>query len=242
MIKSFQTVLGFLSVFKVSARPTGDLAQVGAAAWAFPLVGAILGTILVIAYDVLGIFFPPFVTAIFVVALWIFLTGGLHLDGWADCWDAMAASVSPERRNDILKDSRLGTFGAVALVVLIGLKISTLAVENFSQTMLFLAPVIGRSMMVIVSYKVQCSNAGMAESFVSSLDKNSVITASVIGIGGSLLLAGFFGLAVITCAYIGSLCFKRLAESRLTLFNGDVIGSICEFSEVLVLLIGCAKW
>jgi adenosylcobinamide-GDP ribazoletransferase len=242
MINSFKMVLGFLTIFRVQAQPAGGITQVGSSAWAFPLVGGIIGVILLAAYHILDNIFPPFITAVLVVALWILLTGGLHLDGWTDCWDAMAASVSPEHRREILKDSRLGSFGAIALIVLVGLKVSSLASENFPATMLFLAPVIGRFSMVTVSYKAQCLNAGMAATFVAALDKKSVMTVVVIGVGAALLVAGLHGLAAIMCAYIGSLWLKKTAESRLEIFNGDVIGSVCELSEAVALLIGCGKW
>lgn len=242
MINAFRIALGFLTVFRVHSHPSEGINQVGSSAWAFPLVGAIIGGILIAAYYVAGNFLPPFITAILVVGLWIVLTGGLHLDGWTDCWDAMAASVPTERRREILKDSRLGSFGAIALIMLVGLKVASVSSENFPPVMLILAAVTGRCSMVAVSYKAQCSTVGMAAEFVSSVSRNAVIVAFVCGISAAVLLAGTLGLAGITCAYLGSLWFKKLAESRLNIFNGDVIGAICELSEALVLVIGCGRW
>lgn len=241
MARAFQIAVGFLTIFRGSGHPAADMTQVGASAWTFPLVGVVLGAILLASYYVLLFLFPPLVTAVLVVGIWVFLTGGLHLDGWTDCWDAMAASVTPEARQEILKDSRLGTFGALALMLLIGSKISILAVDKFPPIMLFLAPVIGRSLMVTVSYGATCPNEGMATGFVSSVDKKSVIITILLAIAISLIMAEVAGFVALGVAYMGSLWLKRLAESRLNTFNGDVIGAMCEFAETLVLLVGCAK-
>lgn len=241
MFRSVETALGFLTVFKVRNLPLGDMAEVGKSAWVFPLVGALIGLILTGTYYALSTVLPSFLTAILTVGLWIFLTGGLHLDGWTDCWDALATSVSPERRYEILKDPRLGTFGAVALMILLAVKTSALACENFPPSMIFLAPIVSRGVMVTVSYRGRTSIDGMAAAFISALSSRSVLVAGILGFTPALLW-GMSGVAALGFAYLGSLWFKRLVESRLSTFNGDAIGAICEFSEAIILLVACIKW
>jgi adenosylcobinamide-GDP ribazoletransferase len=241
MQRSFQIALAFLTVFKSRIDPSPDMAEVGASAWAFPLVGAILGIILVLAGSVLSVFLPVLPAAVLLVALWVVLTGGLHLDGWTDCWDALAASVPAERRFEILKDSRLGTFGALALILLIALKIGAVGSGHVPTLLLFLAPVIGRATMVVASPGGLHRGDGMAAQFLSGLDPRIVRWAAVLGFAPALL-AGWKGALAVAVAYVGALWFRRFAEFRLQTFNGDVIGAMGEFSEVLVLLAACVRW
>jgi adenosylcobinamide-GDP ribazoletransferase len=241
MPKALETALGFLTIFKTRGGPTADFAEVGRSAWAFPLVGALIGVLLVIAHVIFSRHLPPVVAGILTVGLWIILTGGLHLDGWTDCWDALAASVPPERRFIIMKDSRLGTFAAVALILLIAVKTAAVASQDLPIAGLFLAPVVGRSIMVLAAYGARHRGEGMGAVFLSGLDPGTVGWAAIIGLAPTII-AGWTGIFAAAGAYLGALWFRRFADSRLQTINGDVLGAICEFSETLFLLIACARW
>ncbi len=126
MLRPFKIALGFLTIFRNNLAPYSDFAEVAHSAWTFPIVGALIGTILAAEFLVLQTFFPPALSAVIIVGTWVIMTGGLHLDGWTDCWDALAAPVSVEKRFEILKDSRLGTFGALGLILLLAVKTAAL--------------------------------------------------------------------------------------------------------------------
>ncbi len=222
-------------------RPVPTLDEIGRSAWAFPVVGALMGVILLVVHLLVGDHFPGAVRALLVVIVWVVLTGGLHLDGWTDCWDSLAAPVSRERRGEILKDSRLGSFGALGLMLLLGLKITTIAGPDFPVAALFVAPVVGRAMMVTASYGSRHGEDGMAALFLSGMDQRSVGRAWILMIIVGLS-AGLIGLVSIGLAYLGALAFRRFAESGLGAVNGDVIGAMCELSETLVLLTFCVRW
>jgi len=241
MIRSIQIALGFLTGIKVDIRPIPALDEVGRSAWAFPIVGALLGVILLVAQSLIGDHFPAAVRALLIVIVWVVLTGGLHLDGWTDCWDSLAASVSRERRREILKDSRLGTFGALGLMLLLALKIAAIAGPDFQIGVLFVAPVVGRAMMVVASFGARHGGEGMAAAFLSGMDQRSVTWAWILALGIGLT-AGVMGIVAVGCAYLGALAFRRFAESRLGTVNGDVIGAMCELTETIVLLVFCMKW
>lgn len=222
-------------------RPIPSMDEVGRSAWAFPLVGALLGLILLVARSVVGEHFPAPVSGLLVVIVWVVITGGLHLDGWTDCWDSLAASVSRERRREILKDSRLGTFGALGLMLLVALKVAAIAGPDFRVGALLVAPVVGRAMMVVASFGARHGGVGMAAAFLSGMDQRSVTWAWILALGIGLT-AGMIGIAAVGCSYLGALAFRRFAESRLGNVNGDVIGAMCELSETIVLLVFCVKW
>ncbi len=241
MLRSFEICFAFLTIFRVPVDPPPSLEEVGRSAWAFPLVGAAIGFILVLVHWFSKGLLPPVVLSVVLVAPWVVVTGGLHLDGWSDCCDALAASVPPERRLEILKDSRLGTFGAVGLIILLALKMAAVSTTDLPLTMLFLAPVVGRGTMVLISYSAKHGSEGMAVRFISGLDQNSVVAAGIITLAAALT-AGWTGILGTVAAFATGLGFRRLAESRLNMVNGDVIGASCELSETVVLLVGCLKW
>ena len=240
MIRSIQIALGFLTGIKTDIRPIPTLDEIGRSAWAFPEIGLLMGVILVVVHTLIGDHFPGAVRALLIVIVWVVLTGGLHLDGWTDCWDALAASVSLERRREILKDSRLGTFGALGLMLLVALKIAAIAGPDFHVGALLVAQVVGRAMMVVASYGSRHGDKGMAAAFLSGMDQRSVrwtwILVLLVG-----LTSGVIGLVAIGCSYVAALAFRRFSEARLGTVNGDVIGAMCELSETIVLLVLCAR-
>ena len=89
-----------------------------ASSWTFPVVGAGVGALGALVYwlaDRLGL--DPILSAILAVAATLLLTGCLHEDGLADTADGFGASVSRERKLDIMRDSEIGTYGASALIL-----------------------------------------------------------------------------------------------------------------------------
>ena len=220
--------------------PVPNLDEVGKAAWAFPVVGMIVGSLLVVAQWLLTGHASDALGAVLIVGLWVFLTGGLHLDGWTDCWDALPVAVSPERRREILKDSRLGTFGALGLILLLAVKMGAVAAASEYTFALFLGPVVARGIMVLVCHGASHTSGGMAEAFLSGVDNRTMKITALVGLGPAVL-AGLSGVAAVAVAYIAALWFRRFAESRLGAINGDVIGAICELSEAVFLVIATMK-
>jgi adenosylcobinamide-GDP ribazoletransferase len=241
MLRPFEIAISFLTIFKVHVEPAPEFQEIGRSAWCFPLVGALMGVLLVCLHMVLSGHLSVFLVAVLVVGLWIFLTGGLHLDGWTDCWDALAASVTPERRMEILKDSRLGTFGALGLILLLAVKTGSVAQEHLSITALFAAPIIGRGFLVFTSYGSRHRGEGMGALFLAGLERESARRALLIAIAAAVL-CGFSGILAAAGAYIAAVWFMRFAEARLPAINGDVIGAVCELSETVFLLITCIRW
>lgn len=229
----------FLTIVKVRAAVPPDMRTIGETAWAFPLVGAVIGILLVIADALLQGFLPDPLRGIVVVGVWIVITGALHIDGWTDCWDALPTALPQERRYEILKDSRLGTFGAVGLIFLLAVKFSAIGADRLSPWMLFAAPVLGRGLIVLCFAGAKSAEPGMARSFLGGINAGSRTTVGITVIIAALL-AGLHGVVALIAAYLAVVWFKNLAESRLGGVNGDVMGGGCELAEAVVLIIGCA--
>ena len=121
-----------LAVMLLSRLPAGRCRNpqiaMGASQWAWPLVAIPLALIMVgIGWLLMLAGLPALATAFVMLMTLVLLTGGIHEDGFADCAYAMGAGGNRERRLEIMRDSRIGSFGAVALVTTIGLRVSLLA-------------------------------------------------------------------------------------------------------------------
>ncbi len=200
-----------------------------------------LGLILFLFHWIFNSFLPIGVGAVLTVGLWIFLTGGLHLDGWTDCCDAMGAAVSQERRAIILKDSRLGSFGAMGLFLILGTKVACLCAGPIGLSGFLLAGVAGRGLMTLASKNCFFIKPGMAQLFIAGVDSKTYYITWILTILFAIV-AGVAGMLSLLVAYVGALCFRKFAENRLGFVNGDVMGATCELSEAIVLVALCWRW
>ncbi len=239
-VRSLDVAVQFLTVFKIKVDPAPDMAEIGRSAWAFPLAGALIGAIMAMCYYFARGHIPLPLLGFIVVGIWLVLTGGLHLDGWADCCDALMVPASPARRLEIMKDSRIGTFGAAGLILMIGTKAAALGAEGCPLWGVFLAPVVGRTAMALGCVGVRTPPQGMAAGFIAGLDTSSVRTAAIMGLLLSML-GGWSGMLGCGAAIGTAFLFRRFAESRLAAVNGDVIGAMCELSEAVFVAAACVR-
>src|SRR5438128_11734377 len=112
-----------LTIVPLPGRTAHDVDSLGRAAVWFPVIGLGIGAVLVGAERVTAVLFPSLLAALLTVTAWKLLTGGLHLDGLADCLDGLAGRAV-EHRLAIMRDSRIGAFGALGLILLLLLEIA----------------------------------------------------------------------------------------------------------------------
>src|SRR5437867_1561091 len=116
----------YLTIVPLPGRAAHGVDALGRAAGWFPVVGLGLGLVLVGVERVASILFPSLLAALLTVTAWKVLTGGLHLDGLADCLDGLVGRDA-EHRLSIMRDSRIGAFGAVGLILFLLLEIAAVA-------------------------------------------------------------------------------------------------------------------
>lgn len=241
-MNSLRTAFTFLTVlyWRSNTQPPAPL---GAAAGWFPLVGGVIGLLCGLAYAGLSATLPPLPSAVLAVALWIGLTGGLHLDGLADCCDGMLAAVSRERRLEIMKDPRLGTFGGLGLVLAVLLKIGLLAGLTPRQALLSLplAAALGRWLLLPSAFQPLARPGGMGAAFASSLNRTNLLLASV-WLLPLAALNGWRGLAALLLGLAAAGMIWRIAKQRLGGVTGDVFGLVVEMGELCALLVFNLRW
>ena len=151
-MRHFLAAIAFLTRIPVPTTYTFYATDAGKSARWFPWVGALIGVTCLCVYRGLSAFFPASVVAVAIVATETLLTGALHLDGLADMVDGFGGGHSREDVLRIMRDHSIGAFGAVALILVLGLKfasISFLIVQPRGSIYLILAPALARWTIVL---------------------------------------------------------------------------------------------
>lgn len=218
----------------------GGLPLANSLGWFGP-VGLIIGALGSAVYVGASEFLSPFAAATLALASTALATGGLHEDGLADSFDGLVGGFSPERRLEILKDSRLGTFGVLALVLVTLLKIAGLAELTgwFAVGSLLTAHVLGRAGAVLLLVLApQARHSGLGASYSSN--RTAALIGTVVGLAIAIAVAvATFGLlapVIVGVGLSGVIVVGVWAMSKLGGITGDILGAAEQVVEVLVLL------
>jgi adenosylcobinamide-GDP ribazoletransferase len=213
--------------------------QIGRSSVYFPVVGLVIGLILAASNYVFSLILPSAVVVVLLVAAMAVLSGALHLDGLADTLDGMAGHRTVEERLEIMRDSRVGGFGAlgVALFLLIEYVSLNSIPGNLRLYILILAPVLGRWAMVNAIFVYPYARpSGLGKAFKDAISWQRFVIATAIGLILSVVLFRVAGLAIMAGVWVivtlASIYFKR----QLNGLTGDTYGAINEIATVSVLL------
>lgn len=237
---SFLVALQFLTPIPVRIRGKITPRMMGRAMAWFPVIGLILGGVLVTVDLVSRILFPPLVGTALLLVTWVALTGALHLDGFLDCCDGLLAAKPPEKRLEILRDTRVGAFAVVGAICLLLLKFAALLELPIEQraTSLLVIPALTRAVMVYAAraYPYARPGPGLGQLFRAGLTWREVTIAAVIAVAAAGLALGPTGLALALCVWLLAAGLAWLVQRRIPGLTGDVYGAINELAEVGALL------
>ena len=227
----------YLTILPVPGHDDTDRGLGRAAAW-FPVVGLALGMLLVGVDRVTAHLFPPLLSALLTVTAWKFLTGGLHLDGLADCLDGLMGR-DREHRLAIMRDSRIGTFGAVGLILFLMLEIVALTDLPPAQRwrVLVVAPTVARAVPPLLARLFGAARSeGQGAAFVAGVRATGAMLAlAVAGLVAAAVL-GVVGLVAAALALLVGVVAAGLIARRLGGLTGDVLGASVEGAELALLL------
>ena len=125
--------LQFLTIFPPVIKRPFTIQELGRSAGFYPLVGLLLGGLMAGGYWLLGMVFPVPIVLVLVLVVWVTFTRALHVDGFMDCCDGLFGGFTPERRLEIMRDSRVGAFGVVGGALLVLAKYTFLAAQTLHQ-------------------------------------------------------------------------------------------------------------
>lgn len=236
----FWIALQFLSSLPIRLPGMPTPQELGRSLLFYPAVGVLFGSMLM-ALNLLLHGAPLFLHAALLLAAWVLLSGGLHLDGLADSADAWLGGFGDrERTLTIMKDPRSGPIAVVTLVIVLLLKFTALLalIESRHSVGLLLAPVIGRAAMLGLFLNTPYVRAGgLGQALAEHLPRP--LGFKVLGITATacVLIAGWAGVAAVLAATAGFFWLRRLMLRRLGGSTGDTAGATLELLEVLVLVV-----
>ncbi|MDO4839604.1 MAG: adenosylcobinamide-GDP ribazoletransferase [Desulfovibrionaceae bacterium] len=218
-----------------------------------PFIGVLVGILTALGTWLFSFLFSAPLCGLAGCFLWTAITGGLHLDGLCDCADGLVLEASPEKRLQVMKDSRLGTFGGCALFFDLAFKACalTLILENtvfalpgitgfflFAKDLAF-AAFLARCTVMPAMLLPSARHGGMGEATKDGLTKKTLVFFLVLAVCLSAV-QGLQGLcALVTAAAVAAL-FLRWTKARIGGVTGDVYGCLIESTECTVLLVFCA--
>ena len=234
-----RTAAMFLTRLPVRSGDRG-LPALGSTAWAFPLVGLGVGLAAGLVFGIaswLGL--TGWLAAVFAVSAQIALTGALHEDGLADVADGFGGGKDAPAKLAIMRDSRIGAFGVIALMLSLAARIGALAALADTATVIAALMVAGAAsragMAMLMRALPPARDDGLGHD-AGAPESDATMIALVIAVVAALILLGFGGgLAALIGAGLGALGLAWLARRHIGGQTGDVLGAGQQTAEVLCL-------
>ena len=229
-MKSFLAAIQFLTIVPVRLREQPDM---GRAAIFFPLIGTLLG---LAGAGLMRLPAPRPLAGLLVLAFWIIATGGLHEDGLADCADAFGGGRTKEDVLRIMKDSRIGTFGALALILSVAVRWQTIVLLPQERVLpaMVVSQALPRAGMALLAWMAGPASQGLGGAFAGAVRGWHAVAAVALGLAITLPLcwpaAGCLLLVPVLALY-----FRR----RIGGVTGDCLGAANQLQEMAALLLSC---
>ena len=241
---SFLIGLQFLTRIRIVKQTVWTAEDFGRSTRFFPLVGLVLGICYafaawVLIYIVGAGFGMHSLMAALLLIFPLILTGGLHADGFMDTADGVLSGRERERKLEIMKDSRVGSFGVVSFVLLMFLQFALLLDMHpfLLVPALFVMPIIGRMAMVLAVACFPYARAdGMGKTFADMADRRTVAIAALTTMT-FVLPCGAVATAALILGTAFALLFCRAMTVSLGGVTGDVYGAVTVLTETLVLFV-----
>jgi adenosylcobinamide-GDP ribazoletransferase len=211
--------------------------------WAFPIVGLVLGAAAgLLAWLLLWLGVPRLGVGVAAIGFLVVITGALHEDGLADCADGFGGGKDKARILEIMRDSRIGTYGALALILVVFARLSGVLAMSGWDMVLQLAAVgaMSRALMGGVMFALPFARKDGAAASFGRPSAASAGLGLMIGLVAAIALTGISGAMLVGVMAIPALCMMMLAKSKLEGQTGDVLGATQQLAEAVGLLAAVA--
>lgn len=247
MFRDFVTALQFLTVIRVRRRHAASENELARSMVYFPFVGFAIGFLLVKADQALLWLLPDTISNVIIVLLWTAVSGGLHIDGLADTADGLMGGRDPEQRLAIMRDSRIGTAGVLAILFALLLKYAVLnsLFDDAKTAALLTAPAFARWSQMLMMFEASYGREeGLGKAFIGHVRFGGLLAASVVSIGLSAFViyendtrTALLAAGVPVAVAVLTLLWRWFAGRKIGGVTGDTVGAANELNEVLTLLL-----
>jgi len=239
-LRALVTAMQFLTRFKMPDQGPPSPQVLHASVRYYPVAGVALGGVLgVVALFAHVLYASSLLSAILVVAVDAWLTGGLHLDGLMDSADGLLSYRPRERSLEIMRDSRVGAMAVIALGCTLLLRVAALAAMSplrLAAVALF-SPIFARALLLCtMRFTGLARDAGLGRSLAPAVDAPTAVGFLIAALALGWWLFGWDGLVAATVAVLGVSRVCSMATQRLGGMTGDTYGATVEVSQVLLAL------
>jgi adenosylcobinamide-GDP ribazoletransferase len=211
----------------------------------FPLTGIVVAAASSVLYALAALLWPPMVAVLLATLGGILLTGALHEDGFADLCDGFGGGATGERVLDIMRDSRIGAFGAIGIVGMLALKCATLSLLPPGAVIaaLFVAHPLSRLAAAALIWRLSYARpAGKAKALAQQMSgaefaiatSTAALPAAVLLVTGHLAWSALLGSAL--AAALATAWLSRKFVRRIGGYTGDCLGAVQQVTEVVFYL------
>ena len=242
----FWLALRFLTRLPLGPEPIVAPGSLAAAGWAFPLIGALVGLIAGIAYWIaLALSLPPFAAALIAIGASVAVTGGLHEDGLADMADGFGGGRDVTEKLAIMRDSRIGSFGVLALIFSVGLRMAAIAFIAWRgpvMAALIAAHAVGRGLLpLVMNYLPPAREDGLGAEAGRPGLAVALVSAAIAAVIALFALGPRLGIEALIAVAIVTALRAAFAYRHIGGHTGDVLGALEQGGEV-VMLLAAAAW
>ncbi len=211
----------------------------------FSLVGLLLGIIIASSFYIFSLVFPLIVNILLIMMISLLLTGAFHEDGLTDMADGIGGAFEPKQRLAIMKDSRIGTYGAATLIITLALKFSLLlTLAQHSDFTLIAALLLGYSLsrtlaasLISALPYISDENSSKSDSFVQLQTSQDIIILILFGAMPLFLFSLYILLSIVLTLFLFRTIFIRWLTAKIGGYTGDCLGAAQQVSELLIYLV-----
>lgn len=225
------------------------LPKLNEAAVGFPIAGFLIGVPIALVWITACHFLSPILAATLTIAFGALITGCLHEDGLADCFDGLGGASNRQRILDIMRDSTIGTYGAAALFFTFALRIGALASLSSGRgalALLFAHSVARGTMVLAINFAQYARPAGLGDTVRDGLVKDDFYKSmAVIFIFAFLLSIAsgeFSGIIAVFSALIAAWALLQWLISRIGGYTGDGLGAMEQVAEIAIFITLAVLW
>jgi adenosylcobinamide-GDP ribazoletransferase len=244
MILSLLTAIQFLTVIPFPKSFVAGEKELEKCVPFFPVVGLLIGIIVAAVDHLIGMILPPFPASVITVMVMTGISGGLHMDGLADTADGFFSARPRNKILEIMRDSRTGVMGVIAVVFVIAMKVSLVMSLSlpFRFGIVMLMPLAGRCSLVMMMTALPYvrTEGGLVTAFSKGKIRLGVLWSAVFLIVAGWIAAQWIGIAaslssILMTALFSVYCFRKIGG-----YTGDTLGAVSEITEIIPALAAIA--
>ena len=246
-INIFLTALLFYTRIPCPAHINHDQKSLDESTRYFPLIGWIVGGVAAIVFVLSEKIFPLSISILISMASTIFLTGAFHEDGFADSCDGLGGGWNKQQVLDIMKDSRIGSYGAIGLVFILLCKF--LSLSSIDPAYIPLILIIGHSLSRLAvnvfrftSGYVRENEDAKAKPMAKKITLENLSIGAIFGLLPVFFLPLWCALVLMGCALLAQWLWSRYVVKRIGGYTGDCLGATQQICEIVIYLGFSVLW